>query len=103
MDCTPFQPCSPMKPCNLIIQVTSAALLQSYKMAKSSKKNFTKKISKIQQELNYLDKMPGSKVVKECLKNEKKTKRKSLDRKITHDMKAKKCEISQGSHQVMNL
>ena len=47
--------------------------------------------------------MPGSKVVKECLKNEKKTKRKSLDRKITHDMKAKKFEISQGSHQVMNL
>ena len=100
MDCTPFQPCSPMKPCNLIIQVTSAALLQSYKMAKSSKKHLTNKISKIQQELNYLEKMPGSKIVKECLKDQKTKKRKSLDRQITHQIKARKCQNSKVNQKV---
>ena len=67
--------------------MTSAALLQSYNMASSTKESFSHKISQIQKELNYLDQIHGQRVIKKVLVDQMKANRRSLDRKMKHVIK----------------
>ena len=59
--------------------------MESYK-----KKYLTGKISKIDQQLKFLDNLVPNGIVKDCLKDEMKLKKKSFNKKLTQNLKRKK-------------
>ena len=59
--------------------------MESYK-----KKYLTGKISKIDQQLNFLDTLVPNGIVKECLRDEMKLKKKSFNKKLTQNLKRQK-------------
>ena len=56
--------------------------MESYK-----KKYLTGKISKIDQQLKYLDNLVPNGIVKDCLKDQMKLKKKSFNKKLTQNLK----------------
>ena len=59
--------------------------MESYK-----KKYFTGKISKIDQQLKILDNLVPNGIVKDCLKDEMKLKKKSFNKNLTQNLKRQK-------------
>ena len=59
--------------------------MESYK-----NKYLTGKISKIDQQLNFLDTLVPNGIVKECLRDEMKLKKKSFNKKVTQNLKRQK-------------
>ena len=59
--------------------------MESYK-----KKYLTGKISKKDQQLNFLDTLVPNGIVKECLRDEMKLKKKSFNKKLTQNLKRQK-------------
>ena len=62
--------------------------MESYK-----KKYLTGKISKIDKELKYLDNLVPNGIVKDCLKDQMKFKKKSFSKKLTQNLKKQKLLI----------
>ena len=59
--------------------------MESYK-----NKYLTGKISKIDQQLNFLDTLVPNGIVKECLRDKMKLKKKSFNKKVTQNLKRQK-------------
>ena len=55
-----------------------------------NKKNFKTKISKIDQQLQYLETLVPNGIIKESLKEDMKSKKKCLSKKLTQDLKKKR-------------
>ena len=70
--------------------MTSAALLQSREIETYKKKYLTGKISKIDKELKYLDNLVPNGIVKDCLKDEMTSKKKSFSKMFTQNVKRQK-------------